>query len=465
MATTFFDSFMPSVTGELGKLPGAYAQGQLQGEQAVKQLALMDAQIRQANAMAKFQEAHAQHYGQKMSPKMEAMTLLARENPMAYQQILQDPALFSQFFGGQNPYMSTGAGVFDKRTGSIIPDTAKPTKQSIPWSQEKRALALELFGIDPGIPGNVLDATQISKLMQEDEARRTRIMGGKETEALKAKEQSPLSMFDKDFIEKAKSMGLDPLNRAKPLTASQIASVRAAIEKEKEAAKEKPPKPLSMNEAGDFASALQAVRGVDTALAGIFDEKGNPKGQFTLAKMVGNVPGSKEREFYSAGVRAMGIMLKLRSGAAVTESEAKRAFDGYWPTMMDLTNPHNAYTKLQELRQFFADTIMLKDPEGYYRGQLEKSKPVAPPSPSPSPQSKVPSSPLTDKSQVGKGTAGKGWYASLTPEQQTRLEEQYQQFQQGKETEAGLYTFVLSIVGNDKQAQTIVDALVKKAKK
>ena len=47
MAGTFLDSFLPAITGDLAQIPGAMAQGQLQGMTAAQQLALLDAQIKQ----------------------------------------------------------------------------------------------------------------------------------------------------------------------------------------------------------------------------------------------------------------------------------------------------------------------------------------------------------------------------------------------------------------------------------
>lgn len=63
MGGTFLDSFLPAVTGELGKLPGAAIQGQMQGNQYARDLALLDMQLKQQQlALQQAQQPQPFHF-------------------------------------------------------------------------------------------------------------------------------------------------------------------------------------------------------------------------------------------------------------------------------------------------------------------------------------------------------------------------------------------------------------------
>lgn len=110
---TFLDSFMPAITGEIGKLPAAGIQGHVQGMTTARELAMLDQQIK---------------------------------NQQIQQQMLQQQMMLAR--KPQPMHFAPGAmyGTFDPMTGKQtmtgqVPVMKDPAQEALYRAQEKKALA------------------------------------------------------------------------------------------------------------------------------------------------------------------------------------------------------------------------------------------------------------------------------------------------------------------------------------
>lgn len=306
---TFFDSFLPAVTGELGKVGPAMVQGQIQGHEASRQLALLEAQIRQTNAQAQFQEAHAKHYGQRLSPQLQALQFMAQHNPQEYTKLLSDPNFFMQYFGHQKaPMANTRPTVAAPGSMVLLPNGERVAVPNRPVTMAEGSAVL--------MPGQ-------TELTQAPNKPRTVSPGG-----------AVIQPDTGEVIFQAPSKGTGPGS------GSTLAHIKGELVgrwmqggklNDREMA-------LIAKETGEGDPKLTAtqeeqIRGGAGMLAQIDDMMrlyneawvGPMDGRTTLMSVttgVGLKPGMAE--FVAQNQSLLNQLLKLRSGAAVTDQEFQR---------------------------------------------------------------------------------------------------------------------------------------------
>lgn len=90
MAGTFLDSFLPAVAGDLAQVPWAMAQGQLQGEQYARNLALLDMQLK-AQQLQNMQAERAMQQPQRPAFHNLGSGSYAMQQPTGEVQVFRPP--------------------------------------------------------------------------------------------------------------------------------------------------------------------------------------------------------------------------------------------------------------------------------------------------------------------------------------------------------------------------------------
>lgn len=306
---TFLDSFMPAITSELGKLPAAGIQGHVQGMTTARDLALMDAQIKSQQAHVNLFQQQAQMYGTpKQTMDMQALALL-QQGMASDPNFLMSP--MGQVLGSR-----VGHAAYGDRGRTIV---ASPGSEVRVPGQQPQLVPNKPMVVPEGasalLPGS-------STLMQAPQKSKTVSAGGAIID--------PNQPAGEGLLYQAPSKAQGPGGRQKTVT-----------DLAKEKLVQQGPDALSDGEKAllrltqkeptknirDKAEAISSTFGLLDTIEKNFDPAwvGPVAGRLTSASTMTDIMNSQQKSVFASALSSLfNELLKLRSGAAVTESELAR---------------------------------------------------------------------------------------------------------------------------------------------